>query len=147
VAEAVTLIDQAEERRPVAERQRPETLRGLPRTMKEYGTDQVRGVLPNRLRQRHQQPPAAVDPLAHVWRSRLAEHVAKRTVAEQRAQLVRERRECLHTGALDTSPKHCHQSPLSTKARGPAGLRQAMTMPVGVALHRPRIYPHPHVHT
>jgi hypothetical protein len=39
VTEAVALIDQAEERRPVGERERPETLRGLPRTMKEYGAD------------------------------------------------------------------------------------------------------------
>jgi hypothetical protein len=38
VAEAVALIHETQEWRPVGECERAETLRGLPRTMKEYGT-------------------------------------------------------------------------------------------------------------
>jgi hypothetical protein len=85
MAEAMALIHHAQERRAGGKRERPKTLRRLPRTMQQHRADQVRGVLPERLRQRDEQPPPAADPLRQVGRGGLAEHVAKLTVAKQRS--------------------------------------------------------------
>lgn len=76
VAEAVALVHQTQERRAFGERDRSEALRGLPRAVKEYGADQVGGVLTERLRERYEQPTARGDPLGQVGRGGLAEHVA-----------------------------------------------------------------------
>lgn len=77
VTKAVTLINQAQERRPAAVRERPELLRGLPRSAQEHRADQVGRVLAKTLRQRYEQPPSRLDPLMHVRGARLAEHVAQ----------------------------------------------------------------------
>src|ERR1700683_1608967 len=51
MTEAMTLIHDTQERRPLSERERPETLRGLPRTMQQHRPDQSRRGLTKSLRQ------------------------------------------------------------------------------------------------
>jgi hypothetical protein len=62
----MALIHDAQEWWAIAERERPQALCRLPRTMKQHRSDQVGGVLPQRLWERDEQPPAGGDPLREV---------------------------------------------------------------------------------